>query len=68
MDECKPLLQGARNLCGLSYCEACVRKFYSHLTQDSVALRCPKCRGICNCRACLRREAGAYTRSLFSST
>jgi len=41
----------------LSYCAACVRKCYSHLTPQHVALKCPKCRGICNCRACLRREA-----------
>ena len=46
----------------MSYCDGCVRKFYRDgdggLTRDDVERICPKCRGVCNCRACLRRDPG----------
>jgi hypothetical protein len=33
-----------------------VEKFYSHLTRSQCRKKCPKCRGLCNCRLCLRKE------------
>ena len=53
---------GGAAQCGLSYCDGCVRKFYRDgdggLTRDDVERICPKCRCVCNCRACLRRDPG----------
>ena len=46
----------ASKCCGVSFCDQCVEKFYSHLTRSQCRKKCPKCRGLCNCRLCLRKE------------
>ena len=46
----------ASKCCGASFCDQCLEKFYSHLTRNQCRKKCPKCRGVCNCRLCLRKE------------
>ncbi|GER34778.1 transcription factor jumonji (jmjC)domain-containing protein [Striga asiatica] len=36
------------------YCFECVRTWYPELSREAIAEACPCCRGICNCKACLR--------------
>ncbi|CAI9110366.1 OLC1v1010375C1 [Oldenlandia corymbosa var. corymbosa] len=39
------------------YCENCLEKWYPELSFKDVAEACPYCRGICNCKACLRKDS-----------
>ena len=58
----------ASKCCGVSFCDQCMEKFYSHLTRSQCRKKCPKCRGLCNCRLCLRKEdVVGKTSSLYSS-
>ncbi|PIA28769.1 hypothetical protein AQUCO_06700052v1 [Aquilegia coerulea] len=36
------------------YCHSCT-KWYPQLSHEDIAERCPVCRGICNCKECLRK-------------
>ncbi|XP_038688645.1 lysine-specific demethylase JMJ25-like [Tripterygium wilfordii] len=38
------------------YCIPCLTNWYPHMIEDEVSEACPFCRGICNCKACLRLE------------
>ncbi|CAH9148512.1 unnamed protein product [Cuscuta epithymum] len=45
-----------RNACRRRYCAACIRNWYPQLTEETVAEKCPYCRGSCNCKDCLSRR------------
>ncbi|KAE8651612.1 lysine-specific demethylase JMJ25 [Cucumis sativus] len=36
------------------YCSNCISKWYLDIPLEEIQKICPACRGICNCRACLR--------------
>ncbi|CAM8942881.1 unnamed protein product [Rhodiola kirilowii] len=36
------------------YCFPCASRWYPNLSNDDIAMTCPFCRKICNCKACLR--------------
>lgn len=38
------------------YCESCILKWYSEIPINDIQKACPACRGICNCRVCLRGD------------
>jgi hypothetical protein len=38
----------------MSHTRSCLAKWYPELTGEAVMEACPICRGICNCRKCLR--------------
>ncbi|KAF6159772.1 hypothetical protein GIB67_030030 [Kingdonia uniflora] len=42
------------------FCIPCIR-WYPHLSKDDIADLCPLCRGICNCKNCLRRYGALET-------
>lgn len=57
---------GAPDVCHRSYCERCLKKHFPNCklpdgTWD-VIHACPRCRGICTCRACMRSEHGTGIR------
>ncbi|XP_059445951.1 lysine-specific demethylase JMJ25-like isoform X2 [Corylus avellana] len=38
------------------YCIPCLTRWYPDTVEDFIAESCPVCRGICNCKACLRLD------------
>ncbi|XP_020586989.1 lysine-specific demethylase JMJ25 [Phalaenopsis equestris] len=38
------------------YCDACILKWYAEIPMEDIQKACPACRGICNCRVCLRGD------------
>ncbi|BAT95066.1 hypothetical protein VIGAN_08172800 [Vigna angularis var. angularis] len=38
------------------YCDSCISAWYSDISLDDVQRICPACRGICNCKTCLRSD------------
>ena len=38
------------------YCHSCIHSWYPLLGFEYIAEACPGCRGICNCRDCLRKN------------
>ncbi|KAL2325526.1 hypothetical protein Fmac_024584 [Flemingia macrophylla] len=38
------------------YCDGCLSTWYSDLSVDEIQRICPACRGICNCKTCLRSD------------
>ncbi|XP_072997167.1 E3 ubiquitin-protein ligase JMJ24 isoform X2 [Typha latifolia] len=38
------------------YCGSCISRWYAEIPVDEVRQVCPACRGICNCRVCLRGD------------
>ncbi|KAF5450417.1 hypothetical protein F2P56_030772 [Juglans regia] len=38
------------------YCYTCLAKWYPEKTREDVEMACPFCRGICNCRVCLKDD------------
>ncbi|KAK8953324.1 Growth-regulating factor 1 [Platanthera guangdongensis] len=45
-----------RNCDRKGYCESCILKWYAEIPMEDVQKACPACRGICNCRVCLRGD------------
>ncbi|KAL5564875.1 hypothetical protein UlMin_028039 [Ulmus minor] len=39
------------------FCIPCIKTWYPQISESDIALACPYCRGICNCKTCLRQEA-----------
>lgn len=46
---------------------SCLSKYYASWTKQELHERCPWCRGICCCRACLRKRSRDYTPPAFST-
>ncbi|VFQ77344.1 unnamed protein product [Cuscuta campestris] len=44
-----------RSGCRRRYCVPCISRWYPNLTEETIAEKCPFCRGNCNCKDCLRR-------------
>ncbi|RAL39932.1 hypothetical protein DM860_008072 [Cuscuta australis] len=44
-----------RSGCRRRYCIPCISRWYPNLTEETIAEKCPFCRGNCNCKDCLRR-------------
>lgn len=42
-----------------SYCRTCTARYFPDLKYADICLKCPWCRGICNCKPCLRHESHA---------
>eukprot|EP00803_Ostreobium_quekettii_P003371 evm.model.scf_1331.3 EVM.evm.TU.scf_1331.3 scf_1331:15894-28681(-) len=42
--------------CKASYCQRCLEIWYPTLSLEDAMKCCPRCRAICNCKACLRQE------------
>ncbi|GMH40805.1 hypothetical protein BSKO_08709 [Bryopsis sp. KO-2023] len=40
--------------CKASYCRRCCDKYYIGIAYEDIMEKCPRCRGFCNCRGCLR--------------
>ncbi|XP_027934401.1 lysine-specific demethylase JMJ25 isoform X2 [Vigna unguiculata] len=38
------------------YCDSCISAWYSDISLDDIQRICPACRGICNCKTCLRSD------------
>ncbi|KAK7356087.1 hypothetical protein VNO80_15353 [Phaseolus coccineus] len=38
------------------YCDSCISAWYSDISLDEIQRICPACRGICNCKTCLRSD------------
>ncbi|XP_066320924.1 lysine-specific demethylase JMJ26-like isoform X3 [Miscanthus floridulus] len=38
------------------YCVPCITRWYPNLSEDDFVNKCPFCRNICNCKACLRMK------------
>lgn len=38
------------------YCDSCISQWYSDIPVEDIRKICPACRGICNCRICLRGD------------
>ncbi|KAK7277944.1 hypothetical protein RJT34_22964 [Clitoria ternatea] len=38
------------------YCDGCISTWYSDFSLDEIQRMCPACRGICNCKVCLRSD------------
>ncbi|XP_015939790.1 E3 ubiquitin-protein ligase JMJ24 [Arachis duranensis] len=38
------------------YCNSCISTWYSDISLDEIQRMCPACRGICNCRVCVRSD------------
>lgn len=38
------------------YCDSCILTWYSDIPLDEIQKICPACRGICNCKICLRSD------------
>ncbi|CAL0300096.1 unnamed protein product [Lupinus luteus] len=38
------------------YCDNCISSWYSDISLDEIQRLCPACRGICNCKSCLRSD------------
>ncbi|KAK2456570.1 lysine-specific demethylase JMJ25 [Trifolium repens] len=38
------------------YCDSCISTCYSDISLDEIQKICPACRGICNCKICLRSD------------
>lgn len=38
------------------YCDGCILKWYAEIPIEDIQKACPACRGICNCRVCLRGD------------
>lgn len=38
------------------YCDSCISTWYSNISLDEIQRICPACRGICNCKVCLRSD------------
>ncbi|XP_078440742.1 jmjC domain protein JMJ24 [Wolffia australiana] len=38
------------------YCDVCASRRYPNMSLDDIQKVCPACRGICNCRTCLRGD------------
>ncbi|KAK7269348.1 hypothetical protein RIF29_22073 [Crotalaria pallida] len=38
------------------YCDNCISRWYSDISLDDIQRICPACRGICNCKVCLRSD------------
>ncbi|XP_059432802.1 lysine-specific demethylase JMJ25-like isoform X2 [Corylus avellana] len=38
------------------FCIPCLNRWYPNTVEDAIAEACPVCRGICNCKACLRLD------------
>ncbi|KAJ7959988.1 Lysine-specific demethylase JMJ25 [Quillaja saponaria] len=38
------------------FCGPCIKRWYPHISEEAIAECCPFCQGICNCKACLRRN------------
>ncbi|KAG4397467.1 hypothetical protein GLYMA_10G153000v4 [Glycine max] len=38
------------------YCDSCLSTWYSDISLDEIQRICPACRGICNCKTCLRSD------------
>uniref|UniRef100_A0A7N0ZTA2 Uncharacterized protein n=1 Tax=Kalanchoe fedtschenkoi TaxID=63787 RepID=A0A7N0ZTA2_KALFE len=38
------------------YCLRCARRWYPEMSREDIAMACPFCRKICNCKACLRSD------------
>lgn len=36
------------------YCSSCISKWYLDISSEEIQKICPACRGICNCKVCLR--------------
>eukprot|EP00803_Ostreobium_quekettii_P008080 evm.model.scf_194.8 EVM.evm.TU.scf_194.8 scf_194:78016-96915(+) len=43
--------------CKVSICNRCRRAWYPHMTIEDCMEACPRCRGFCNCKQCLRKES-----------
>ncbi|CAD7703305.1 unnamed protein product [Ostreobium quekettii] len=43
--------------CKVSICNRCRRAWYTHMTIEDCMEACPRCRGFCNCKQCLRKES-----------
>ncbi|PIA58803.1 hypothetical protein AQUCO_00500620v1 [Aquilegia coerulea] len=41
------------------FCFPCISRWYPQMLHEDIAESCPMCRGICNCKACLRKH-GKY--------
>uniref|UniRef100_A0A1D1ZBL6 Lysine-specific demethylase 3B n=1 Tax=Anthurium amnicola TaxID=1678845 RepID=A0A1D1ZBL6_9ARAE len=39
------------------YCESCVLRRYPDMSMEDIRRVCPACRGICNCKVCLRGDS-----------
>ncbi|XP_075106138.1 lysine-specific demethylase JMJ26 isoform X2 [Nicotiana tabacum] len=42
--------------CRRRYCSPCIERWYPHLSKEEIAVKCPFCRGNCNCKDCLRKN------------
>ncbi|XP_047307879.1 lysine-specific demethylase JMJ25 isoform X2 [Impatiens glandulifera] len=38
------------------YCGSCISTWYSDIHPEEIERICPACRGICNCKVCMRRD------------
>ncbi|KAI9383008.1 hypothetical protein POPTR_013G019000v4 [Populus trichocarpa] len=38
------------------FCDSCISEWYSDIPLEEIEKVCPACRGICNCRGCLRGD------------
>ncbi|PKA62254.1 jumonji domain-containing protein 1C [Apostasia shenzhenica] len=38
------------------YCDGCISRWYAEIPMEEIQKVCPACRGICNCRLCLRGD------------
>ncbi|KAJ4748524.1 transcription factor jumonji (jmjC) domain-containing protein [Rhynchospora pubera] len=38
------------------FCIPCIERWYSNMSEDEIAAKCPVCRANCNCKSCLRMK------------
>lgn len=48
-----------KQVCVKSYCRTCSARYFPDLKYAEICRKCPYCRGICNCKPCLRHESHA---------
>ena len=52
----KELARCSRQGCRLHYCTECIKRCYPGMTIEECRDKCPRCRGICNCKYALRMD------------
>ena len=52
----KELARCSRQGCRLHYCTECIKRCYPGMTVEECMDKCPRCRGICNCKYALRMD------------
>ncbi|KAL6856107.1 hypothetical protein ACP4OV_018909 [Aristida adscensionis] len=43
--------------CDRNFCNSCVNKWYSEISRKDIKIRCPVCRGSCDCKQCTLGKA-----------